>query len=35
MRMDIFSVQDKVKPDNENKRGLNFGGGQAYYRSSD
>jgi hypothetical protein len=33
-RMNMFAVQDKVKPDIENIR-LKLGGGQAYERSSD
>jgi hypothetical protein len=34
MRMNMFVVQDKVKPDRKYKR-LKLGGGQAYERSSD
>jgi hypothetical protein len=34
MRMNMFAVEDKVKPDIENKR-LKLGGGQAYDRPCD
>jgi hypothetical protein len=34
MRMNMFIVEDKVKPDRKCKR-LKLGGGQAYSRSSD
>jgi hypothetical protein len=35
MRMKMFVVEDKAKPDIKNIRGVKLVGGQAYDRSSD
>jgi hypothetical protein len=34
IKMQLFATLDKANPDEGNKRGLNFGDGQAYDRSS-